>query len=85
MSNALNRAKHYGDLAEECGRLAATTLSSQMRSRYLRMAEIYTTLAEAEETRHANLRRLAAPVSAQKCYGRRPSANGRHFAQAANR
>jgi len=85
MSNALNRAEHYGLLAEECRRLAATTLSTQMRSRYSRMAEIYITLAEAEETRHANLRRLAAPASAQKYYGRRLSANGRHLAQAAYR
>jgi hypothetical protein len=66
MSNALNRAERYRDLAEESCRLAATTLSTQMRSRYSRMAQIYTTLAEAEETRSASLRRLAAPVSSQK-------------------
>jgi hypothetical protein len=85
MSDALNRAEHYGELAEACRRLAATTLAIQMRSRYSRMAEIYTTLAEAEETRHVSLRRLAAPVSAQKCSGRRLSANGRHLARAAYR
>jgi hypothetical protein len=66
MSNALNRAERYRDLGEECRRLASTTFSTQMRSRYSRMAEIYTRLAEAEETRHASLRRLAAPVSSQK-------------------
>jgi hypothetical protein len=67
MSNALNRAERYHDLAEECRCLAASTLSTQMSSRYLRMAEIYIALAEAEETRSASLRRLAAPVSSQKC------------------
>ncbi len=45
------------------------------------MAEIYTTLAEAEGTRHATLRRLATLVSAQKCYGGRLSAKGWHLAQ----
>jgi hypothetical protein len=82
MSSALNRAERYRDLAEECRRLAATTFSTQMRSRYSRMAEIYTTLAGAEETRHTSLRQLAAPVSSQKCHGRKPSADGRHLAQA---
>jgi hypothetical protein len=71
MSNALNRAERYRDLAEECRGLAATTFSTRMRSRYSRMAEIYAALAEAEETRSASLRRLAAPVSSQKCYGRK--------------
>jgi len=73
MSNALNRAEHYRHLAEECRCLAATTFSSQMRSRYSRMAEIYARLAEAEETRHTSLRRLAASVSALKCNGRKLS------------
>ena len=68
MSNALNRPEHYRYLAEECRCLAATTFSSQMRSRYSRMAKIYARLAEAEETRHTSLRRLAAPMSAQKCH-----------------
>ena len=85
MSNALNRAEHYRDLAEECRCLAAATFSSQMRSRYWRMAEIYTTLAEAEETRRMSLRRLAAPVSSRKCRGRKLGANGRHLAPAAYR
>jgi len=85
MSNALNRAERYRDLAEECRCLATGTLSTQMRSRYSRMAEIYTTLAHAEETRHASLRQLAAPVSSQKCDGRKLSANGRHLPHAAYR
>jgi hypothetical protein len=59
MSNALNRVDRYSDLAEECRRLAAGTLSTQMRNRYSRMAEIYTTLVEVEEIRYASLRRLA--------------------------
>jgi hypothetical protein len=75
MSTALNRADHYHDLAKECRRLAADTFSNQMGRRYSWMAEIYTTLAEAEETRHAVLRRLTAvPVSAQKRSGRKLSA-----------
>jgi hypothetical protein len=73
MWNKLNRAESYRDLADECRGLAATTLSAQMRSRYSRMAEIYTTLAEAEETRSASLQRLAAPVSSQKRHGRKNS------------
>jgi hypothetical protein len=84
MSKALNRAEHYRDLAEECRCLAATTRSSQMRSRYLRMAEIYTTLAEAEETRSASLRRLAMPLSSQKCYRGKLRTNEWHLARAAH-
>ncbi len=41
MWDALNRAERYRDLAEECRRLAATSLSPQMRSRFSRMAEYY--------------------------------------------
>jgi chromosome segregation ATPase len=81
MSSELNRAERYRDLAEECRHLAATTFSTQMRSRYSRMAEIYTALAEAEEARHTSLRQLAAPVSSQKCHDHRPGAGGRHLAQ----
>ncbi len=84
MLDALNRAERYHDLAEECRCLAASTFSTQMRSRYLRMADIYTMLAEAEETRSASLRRLAAPVSSQKCYRGKLSANGWRFAHAAH-
>jgi len=36
----------YRDLAEECRRLAASTLSDQMKKRYLLMAKDYTLLAD---------------------------------------
>jgi hypothetical protein len=49
MLGAWNRAEHYRDLAEECRRLAATSLSSQVRNRYSQMADQYGTLAEGEE------------------------------------
>jgi hypothetical protein len=63
MASGLNRAERYCELAEECRRLAATTLSTQMRSRYLQMAESYRTLAEAEATVHPSLRKLAASTA----------------------
>jgi hypothetical protein len=56
MSDALNRAERHRELAEECRRLAATSLSPQMRTRFSRMAEDYSTLAEGR----MSLRRLAA-------------------------
>jgi hypothetical protein len=46
MSKALYRAERCHDL--ECRRIAATSLSAQIRNRYSRMAEDYSTLAEAE-------------------------------------
>jgi len=46
--DAWNRAEHYRDLAEECRRLAAITLSTQMRNRYSDMADQYALLAEAQ-------------------------------------
>ncbi len=49
MLDALNRAERYRDLAEECRRLAAIGSPIEIRNRYLRMAEHYSTLAEAEE------------------------------------
>jgi hypothetical protein len=49
MLDAWNRAERCRDLAEECRRLAATTLSSQMRKRYLLMAKDYILLADIEE------------------------------------
>ena len=63
MLNAWNRAEHYRDLAEECRRLAETTFSTPMRHRFRRMAEYYSTLAEAEGPRHTTLRRLATPAN----------------------
>ena len=39
----------YRDLAEECRRLSASTLSDQMKKRYLLMARDYTLLADLEK------------------------------------
>jgi hypothetical protein len=39
----------YRYLAEECRRLAASTLSGQMKKRYLLMAKDYTLLSDLEE------------------------------------
>ena len=49
MSNPLYRAERYRDLADECRRVAAIASSTEIRDRYLRMAEHYSTLAETEE------------------------------------
>ena len=49
MSDSSNLAERYRYLAEECRRLAATTHSSQMRKRYLLMAEDYLLLADIKE------------------------------------
>jgi len=56
MLDALNRAERYRELAEECRRLAATSLSAQMRTRYSRMADDYNKMAERRTRPH----RLAA-------------------------
>ena len=58
MWDALNRAESYRDLAEECRRLAANSLSSQMRNRFSKMADDYSTLAEGR----TSLRGLAAQM-----------------------
>jgi hypothetical protein len=52
MLNALNRAECYRELAEECRRLAATSLSAQMRTRYSRMADDYSKMAERRTRPH---------------------------------
>jgi len=49
MPDGLNRAERYRNLAEECRRLAAIASSTEMQDRYLRMAQRYCALAEAEE------------------------------------
>jgi hypothetical protein len=49
MSAVSNRAERCRDLAEKCRRLAAISSSTENRDRYLRMAEHYCTLAQAEE------------------------------------
>ena len=48
MADTWYRAQRYRDLAEECRRLAAIDPSTENRDRYLRMAEHYSTLAQAE-------------------------------------
>jgi hypothetical protein len=53
MPDALRRAGHYHDLAVECRRLATSTPSSQMKNRYLLMAQDYTRLAGLKEQAHA--------------------------------
>jgi len=49
MLDALNRAERYRELAEGCRRLAAIAFSTETRNHFLRMAEHYSTLADAEE------------------------------------
>jgi hypothetical protein len=49
MLDTWNRAERYRDLAEECRRLATSTLSRQMKKRYLLMAKDYILLADVEE------------------------------------
>ena len=59
MLDALNRAKRYRELAKGCCRLAAIGFSSKTRDHFLRMAEHYGTLAEAEEAAQAGASQLA--------------------------
>jgi hypothetical protein len=54
MLDMCNRAEHYRDLAEECRRLATSTLSRQMKKRYLLMAKDYILLADVEEQAHTS-------------------------------
>jgi|GraSoi_2013_40cm_1033754.scaffolds.fasta_scaffold33786_3 hypothetical protein len=54
MLDTWNRAEHYRDLAEECRRLATSTLSRQMKKRYLLMAKDYILLADVEEQAHTS-------------------------------
>ncbi len=49
MLDALNRAERYRELAEGCRRLAAIAFSTETRNHFVRMAEHYSTLAEADE------------------------------------
>jgi hypothetical protein len=66
MWDALNRGESYRDLAEECRRLAASSLSPQMRNRFSRMADNYSTLAEGRTSLRglAVLMRVAATATA---------------------
>jgi hypothetical protein len=47
MSNPLNLAEHYRDLANQYRRLAANDSSAEARNYYLYLLENYSTLAEA--------------------------------------
>jgi hypothetical protein len=49
MLDTLNRVERHRDLAEECRRLATIGSSTEIRNHYLRMADHYSALAEAEE------------------------------------
>ncbi len=49
MSNPLKRPEHYRDLAKKYRRLATTTLSKQMKDRYLLMAKDFVLLADIAE------------------------------------
>ena len=49
MLDALNRAERYRELAEGCRRLATIAFSTETRNHFVRMAEHYRTLAEADE------------------------------------
>jgi hypothetical protein len=50
MFDALSRAQVYRDLSDEhYNAAAATDISTECRNRYVRMAEHYDALAEAEE------------------------------------
>ena len=47
--DALNRAERYRELEEGCRRLATIAFSTETRNHFVRMAEHYRTLAEADE------------------------------------
>jgi hypothetical protein len=50
MFDALSRAEFYHDLSDEYYNIAtATGISAECRNRYVRMADHYDALAEAEE------------------------------------
>jgi hypothetical protein len=54
MLDTQNRAKPYRKLAEECRRLATSTPSTQIKNRYLLMAQDYLGLADLKEQAHAH-------------------------------
>jgi hypothetical protein len=49
MADLLNRAERYRALAEGCRRLADIGISTETRDHFLRMAEHYSSLAQAED------------------------------------
>ena len=54
MFDTRNRAEPYRELAEECRRLATSTPSSQIKNRYLLLAQDYMWLADLREQAHAS-------------------------------
>jgi len=58
MLSASNRAERYRKLAKGCRRLAAIGFSTETQNNFLRKAEHYRALAEAEEAAYG-----ACPVS----------------------
>jgi len=60
MLDALNRAKRYRELEKGCRRLATIGFSAETQNHFLRMAEHYKTLAEAEEAADTGVTGLAA-------------------------
>jgi len=75
MLNQLNQAQRYRYLADESRRLAANDPYIESQSFHLRMAELYSTLAEAAEMKTSRGREPMRQV--------RP--NGRRLARAAYR
>jgi hypothetical protein len=64
LDDALNRANRYRELAKGCRRLAAIGVSTETRDHFLRMAEHYSALAEAEEeAAHTDASRLAVSTA----------------------
>jgi hypothetical protein len=57
--DAFNRAKRYRELATGCRRLAAIGFSAETQNHFLRMAEHYHALAEAEEAGDTGVTGLA--------------------------
>src|SRR5215471_19360649 len=53
MFDTRNRAEPYRELAEQCRRLATSTPSSQIKNRYLLLAQDYMWLADLKERAHA--------------------------------
>jgi hypothetical protein len=62
---------NYRDLAEECRRLAASTLSGQMKNRYLLMAKDYNLVADLE--RHGRTCRTEARSHTTQTTSGRPA------------
>jgi hypothetical protein len=63
LDDALNRAKRYRELAKGCRRLAAIGFSTETRDHFLRIAEHYSALAEAEEAAHTGVSRSAVSTA----------------------